>query len=47
MENEFKNLQKKIKQLSKQPKKNYNELLIIYEQLAHNYYKLKNDIKKY
>ena len=46
MKSDFEKLQKKIKILSKHPNKNYNELLKIYEELIHYYYKLKNDIKK-
>ncbi len=44
---DYKELKKKIKLLSKDTDKNYEELLKIYEELLHRYYQLKNTyIKK-
>jgi hypothetical protein len=38
---ELENIKKKIKELSKPNKYNYEELIIIYQQLLHQYYYLK------
>jgi hypothetical protein len=44
---DYKTLKNKIKILSKDTNKNYNELFKIYEELLHKYYQMKNNyIKK-
>lgn len=40
---EYKNIKNKIKILSKDPNKNYNDLFKIYNELLHHYYNLKNE----